>query len=175
MIPDSKITIVVTESAFDAALLKHVLLPVKGTKMYFDVAGGINQAMTIASTILNARKENVLLVINNDGARDNTETEFIRELVGRDSSRFRLVLMVPEIETLFFTNRSALEEALGEKIEDLIWEIGLSAPRSTLDVLLKKLGKEDKLDLLASPGLVESMRNHPKIKEIQEFALAAHA
>lgn len=175
MIRDAKTTIVITESAGDAALLQRVLSPIEGGKLYFDVAGGINHAMTAASTILNARRENVLMVIDNDGARDNTETEFIRELVGKDSQRFKLVLMVPEIESLFFADRVALEQALGTRIEDMIWEIAMTAPKSTLDVLLKKLGKKDRLELLSSQALLSAMRNHPKIKEIQEFAQVAHA
>lgn len=175
MAREFKDTIVITEDAFDADLLGTILPSVDGGRLYFEVAGGINHAITVASTILNARRENVILVVDNDGNRENTETEFIRELVGRDSARFRLILMIPEIETLFFSDRTALEQALGEKIEDMVWEIGRTAPKSTLDVLLKKSGKGTKLELLSSTRLLQAMRNHPKIKEIQEFAQMAHA
>ncbi len=175
MVREFKDTIIITEGVVDAEVLKALLPFSGGARTYFEVAGGINRAMTIASTILNARRENVLLVIDNDGNRENTETEFIREIVGRDSARFRLILMVPEIETLFFSDRNALGEALGSEIEDMIWEIGMSAPKSTLEVLLKKSGKQNKVELLASPSLLAAMRNHPKIKEIREFAEVAHA
>lgn len=171
---------IVTEGKSDAELLGRLLPSINGHLFHFEPAGGKNAAITVASTLLHTVHETVLMVIDADKERDNVEVEFIRELVGKDSFQFKLVLMIPEVEILFFTDRVALSHALEMEIDETIWEIGLSAPKAALDALLKNLEKltgkkRTALQLLNSEPLLNAMRNHPKIKEIKEFALAAHA
>lgn len=96
-------------------------------------------------------------------------------LVGNDSARFKLVLLQPEIESLFFSDKNALENALGQQIPEMVWEIARTAPKSTLSALIGKGHNLDFTSLLSSNMLLAAMRNHPKIKEIQEFAQVAHA
>lgn len=170
-----KETIIVTEGAFDSNLLRVILNGTNSDNLRFEAVGGIHSALSAANTILNARPESVLLVLDNDGSSDNIETEIIRDLVGSDNPRFKLVQMIPEIETLFFVDKRSLEHALGMQIEEAIWEIGQTAPKSTLDVLIKKAHLGGKLELLSDASLLQAMRKHPKIKEIEEFAQRALA
>ncbi len=171
---------IVVEGKADAKLLLHLLQPFHGYFFKVDAAESINEAITMAGTLRNAVHQNVVMVIDADGDRNNSDEEFIRELVGRDGENFKLVKMIPEIESLFFADKSALSNALGEEINDMIWDIGVSAPKATLDALLKKLEKTTghrklPIQLLDNAQLLAAMRSHPKIKEIQEFAQVAHA
>jgi hypothetical protein len=175
----AKVNIVV-EGHSDLALLQKLLIPVNGYRFQFEAADSINEAITMAGTLRHAVHQNVIMVIDSDGDRNNSDEEFIRELVGKDGENFKLLKMIPEIESLYFVDKSALSNALGEEIDDMIWDIGLSAPKAALDALLKNLEKttgQKKLaiQLLNYTPLLQAMRNHPKIKEIQEFAQVAHA
>ncbi|MEY3441725.1 MAG: hypothetical protein RLZZ519_6 [Bacteroidota bacterium] len=168
-------TRVLTESAYQADLLKIV----------FDMAGieniqviprmGLTGAATAASSILASKDERVVLAMNGDQLRPNQSVEFVREYVGENSDRFRLVLWNPEIEKLFFVDKAALESALGIKIDDLVWNIAQTAPKSAINALLAESKKMDISKLLESKDLVLKMVANPGIQEIINFAQVAHA
>ncbi|MBK9452917.1 MAG: hypothetical protein IPN95_26555 [Bacteroidetes bacterium] len=136
---------------------------------------GIVSAVIATDTILSTSDDVVILVADADDDKSKSNEAYVRMLVGKDRERFKLILLQPEIESLFFSDKNALEAALGQKIPDMVWEIGMSAPKSTLSALLGRGKKADFSKLLSSIPLLSAMRNHPKIKEIQEFAQVAHA
>lgn len=169
-----KSTFIVTEGTSDTNILKAVLSTGSESSFVFGKTSGVSHAMTVASSVLSAREESVLLVLDADNSAAE-KAEYVRALVGKDGSRFKLIFMEPEIETLFFTDKSALEAALNAPIDPVVWDIAKTAPKSTIQVLIQQNKIQGIDQLLASPALLAAMRNHPKIKEIQEFALAAHA
>ena len=165
-------TILMTESAFDQKVYESILGKSEDTGILIDFRRSKTSSISAARTILSTTEHLLLLVVDADQDTDNS---LVRTLVGQDSDRFKLILIDPEIEALFFTEKSALEAALNQEIPEMIWDIGKTAPKSTLDVLLKQSKGKDKESLLASEVLLTAMRQHPKIQEILEFAQMAHA
>jgi hypothetical protein len=168
-------TIILTEGNKDKALLQSLLAFQGKDGVEIIACSGKGSATSSARTMMSTRSERIILVLDMDAPGKGTSMENLRLLVGPDTDRFRLIMLEPEIEVLFFVDRGALTKALGNPIPDVVWEIGMSAPKSTLSALLGKGPQHDPSTLLASASLLEAMRNHPKIKEIQEFAQVAHA
>jgi hypothetical protein len=167
-------TRILTESEYHANLLRLAIGPRGYDNLEITPRRGLSSAASAASTLLSRRDQNVILVIDSDPTRYSTAVEFIKELVGQDSARFRLIQMAPEIESLFFQDKQALENALGGEISNIVWKIGQSAPKSTLSALLGEKKKKME-ELLASKDLIASMYKSPRIQEILDFAHVAHA
>lgn len=168
-------TIILTEGKKDERLLQRLLDIQGGDGVEIIACSGKGSATSAARTMMSTRSERIILVLDMDAPGKGTSMENLRLLVGQDSDQFKLIMLEPEIEVLFFVDRNALAQALGNPISDVVWEIGMSAPKSTLTALLGKGPQHDPSTLLASPSLLAAMRNHPKIKEIREFAQVAHA
>jgi hypothetical protein len=167
-------TRLVTEGRLDAEILRPILGLPNRTIDEISFRSGLVSAVSAVTTILSTKNDRVILVIDSDSEENTTNVDYVRELVGKDSERFKLIRMVPEIESLFFVDKHALEKALKGEISNIVWKIGLSSPKNTLTTLLSEKRKRLE-DLLVNPDLIKAMRNHPKIKEIEAFAQAAHA
>ncbi|HKP76497.1 MAG TPA: hypothetical protein VJT67_13295 [Longimicrobiaceae bacterium] len=85
---------------------------------------------------------------------------------------YRLILAIPQVEAILFSDREGLEKALGRKVADLEWFEARFRPRAVLRRLLggddydeKALALIDTLDDAA----LERMAQHEVMREIREF------
>lgn len=169
---------IIVESQFDARLLKRVLKPEIVQRSMFIYAGGFHALTSVARTHLAMYPELVLVI----GDADTTDVEQIedrRELMrlllsqAGSADRFRIVLIEPEMEAVFFQDRSALEKWLGMAIDESDYVRAEFVPKKIFEKLLlqnttlgtKKRGIE--LVDVISDELVDAIREHPTIAAIE--------
>lgn len=85
---------------------------------------------------------------------------------------YRLILAIPQVEAILFSDREGIEKALGQKIADEDWFEARFRPRAVLRRLLgdddyaqRAVAVIDRLDEAA----LRRMRRHPVVREIVEF------
>jgi len=85
---------------------------------------------------------------------------------------YRLILAIPQAETILFSDRDGLERALGRKVADLDWFEARFRPRAVLSRLLGDGDYDEKalafIDALDEAAL-RRMAQHEIVQEIREF------
>ena len=85
---------------------------------------------------------------------------------------YRLILAVPQIEAILFSERKGFERALGRKVADLDWFEARFRPRAVFRRLLGEGDFEEKalavINALDEAAL-RRMARHPIIREIRDF------
>lgn len=135
-------------------------------------------AMMRAATILFREDWSpTVLLLDSDSLEERAITEQELEIGGylaRGSGGHpnRLVLAIPQVEAVLFTDRAGLENALGKKIEDDDFFEARFRPKAVFQRLLGKKNAEERA-LAVIDGIDETslrrMAAHPVIQEIREF------
>ncbi|MFL5383721.1 MAG: hypothetical protein ACJ8GN_14470 [Longimicrobiaceae bacterium] len=112
---------------------------------------------------------------------DTLEERLLRErqhlvnlILNRSSGRtpYRLILAVPQVETILFSDRAGFEKALGRKVADLDWFEARFRPRAVFRRLLGdrefEKGALEVINALDEATL-RRMARHPIIREIRGF------
>ena len=85
---------------------------------------------------------------------------------------YRLILPIPQVEAILFSDRKGFEKALGRKVADLDWFEARFRPRSVLSRLLGDGDYDEKaltfIDALDDAAL-RRMAQHEIVQEIREF------
>lgn len=85
---------------------------------------------------------------------------------------YRLLLAIPQVEAILFSDREGFEKALGRKVAELDWFEARFRPRAVFRRLLGE-GDFEKKALAVIDALDEAalrrMSRHPIIREIREF------
>jgi hypothetical protein len=138
-----------------------------------------SDAIIYASTLLSAAYDlTTVLVLDADTLEDaplQEQRSRVEHLV-RPSSvgmRFRLVLSIPQVEAVLFSDRAGLERALGRKIADDDFFEARFRPKTVFERVVGNDDTEAKalavIDALDEAALAR-MARHPIIREIVEFA-----
>lgn len=165
----------VTEGKSDLLVLKK-LLPKELVKHTVMTAGsGRYAAQALASSILAVKQRPVALVVDADTEDENTIREregFSRDLLRRSTAGvpFEVFSAVPEIEAVFFHDKSVFEQIVGQKLQDREWAIARHQPKRSLAVVLGDPPVDVKgiLDGL-TPEIIRVLQQHPLISGVSEF------
>ena len=165
---------IITEREIDKAILEKVLPPksLEGVKV---IAGtGFSSALSWATSLLGTTRDHIIFVADSNSTDDMTAREhysFINMFLRRSGSgRYHIVMLSPEIETIYFQNKDAAESLVGRKLSDIELELAANSPRKALHLFLNidPTRGTDVLDRL-TPDAIAKIQ---KTKVIQE--LIAH-
>ena len=168
---------VVVEGPTDAALIFQLLPDEIADQCEFYLAGGKHSVASVARTHLTRYPEPVLIVAdadNTNAEQINEERQLMQYFVAQAAAeeRFRIIFAIPEIETLYFSDRHALGGWLGIEITEAEAVRAEFVPKTVLHQLLQRsklavrTSSEELVELL-SDEMLEAMRQHPLVHEIE--------
>lgn len=168
---------VVTEGKSDIELLKKVL-PKNITRFVVFVVGeGSSSALSLASTIIAVRRQPVALILDADTQDESAIEEksgLLCALLRKAASGvpFKVLIAKPEIEAIFFQDKSLIERVVKRKLSDAEWQYARFAPYRFF---------ADKISLRKYPvpyanifehftkDTPDILQNHPLITDLIEF------
>jgi hypothetical protein len=166
---------IVVEGESDETLLRRLLEPLNVRRPVFDilVGGGRSSADSLARTILAVRRQPVALVLDADTNNESMVSEryqFYNESLGQvaASSMFRVFLMVPELEVIFFQSPDIIRSITGVKISREQVIRGRYEPKAVLKDAVDRGGKPWSVASLSEPVL-RQLREVPPIKQLADF------
>jgi hypothetical protein len=136
-----------------------------------------SSAIMMAGGALRREHSPTVLVLDSDSVEERAilteqaELEGIMSLYGSRLT-YRVVLAVPQVEAILFSDREGFEKALGRKVGDEDWFEARFRPRAVLKRLLAGSDYEDalrKLGKALDDAAVQRMARHPIIQEIRDF------
>lgn len=165
---------IITEGITDQLLLKSILsLDEERSDVQIVAAGGWSSADSLARTLLATSDDQVALVVDSDSI-DPEQIEYRKRFLNRSlneaglPSRWRVILIEPEIDALLFTDKELLEKIVGRSIDPFDFIRGRYEPNKVLKEIMPRLTRSsiyqqlDRFDL--SP-----LRECPPIKEVIDF------
>jgi hypothetical protein len=169
---------IITEGENDATMLRQLLPDLTSTPDAFRiiVGGGYSSALAAAHTILTTTNKPALLVIDADTTDSRMAYErkrFVEEYVnGTAHAICTVIVAIPTLEVLFFADKATLEEALGKKISDDLWELAQLSPKKALDLITGDYQITFR-KLLVNKNIRLSIGKTPIMNEIRTFLQAA--
>lgn len=169
---------IVTEWDFDKELVEMIIPDDLQERVSVLSAGGYSAALAMARSILSARhKSNAILVVDADTLDDHNIQEredFIRSYMNRISAdeRFAILLQKPEIEAVFFEDKSALEHFTHRSFSDLEFKLAKDNPKDNLLDFLA-LPQKEKAQLLARAREDEEVKAELKNSKLSKKIRAA--
>ncbi len=169
------LTYVVTEGKSDVEILKKLLPEKIIRETQFVVGGGKYSAQSLAGTILAVKSLPVALVIDTDTQDElaiREKSELLHQLLHQASPGipFEVFTAVPELEAVFFHDRSVLKKITGISLNDLEWQVAKHHPK---EFLIKNLGKEplfvEKILSKLDDEMIGDLQQHPLIEGLTEF------
>jgi hypothetical protein len=171
---------IVTEGQLDEALISSLLRShptLRDLSIRVRAAGGRSAAQSKARTILTERREPVALVVDADTVEPRAVQQQRGFLEARleqasPSEEWRVILLVPEIEILFFEDEKILQALVPQKPspEDLIR--ARYEPRRVLERLLAKAGGRASLEASLRLGVdLEPLWRLEALRPLEEFLL----
>jgi len=148
-------TYVVTDGASDVQLLKSVL-NAKGVKdVEYIQGGGKSSIASMAQSLLIMRHKPVAVVMDADmldKRRVNEQEKIYFDLLRSFASgvAFKVLLLVPEIEAVFFDDLELLQRELRLDKSTIVSSEAEDKPRETLERLLRKRGIAKRSDFINS-------------------------
>ena len=174
-------TYIVTEEAFDKLLLEKVLPSAILANVEILSSGGYSAALSKASSILSYWHEPIILIANaqsNNNEAIRAKRSFIYEVLSATASDslFKIVLVEPEFDVLFFQDIDVLRKLTHGKISELEFNAGKFNPKNTLMALFgfqkssQRLKLIDKLD----SQMVATIQKTPIIQGIMSHIMASN-
>ena len=169
--------IIVTEGKYDKKLLEKVLPDYITSKTIIDNGAGFSSALSLASSYY-IRGDNKILVIidsdTNDKEKLREKKDSSEKFLDRfsDSSKIKLVLSVPELEVLFFTDKGFIEKYFNAHLSDTEYELYKRDPKYAFEKLSNgKRFIDVRNELLENidTELKNKMINEKPIQEIIEY------
>ena len=163
----------VAEGKTDLQILQR-LLPGSAEVTFVDGRGKYG-AESLARSLAATRDLPVALVIDADTTSETLiaqKQQDLISLVDRVSlgAPFEVFQVVPSIETLFFADRSLLEQLINRELTDLEWQLGQRQPKELLDGVV---GDAAEFVQAAIANLSESqlkiLRQHSLIQRLAAF------
>ena len=173
-------TTVVVAGASAARLIRRVL---NDPAVRVEDTWERSSAMRRAGRLAGMEEEPVVLVLDTDSVEERPMVEDRLEIGGYLRGRSggtpsKLVLAVPQVEAVLFSDRAGLERALGRKIADDDAFEARFRPRAVFQRLLGDGETEERalevIDRLDDAAL-SRMAKHPIIREIVDFAAEVRA
>ena len=172
-------TYIVCEGTSDKQILEH-LLPMECLKtVVFVAADGLEDAISLARSLLVSRQSPLLLFADADVVSPEqiaARQHKLETLVGGFATTpFKLVLAVPEIETIFFQDIDLLSRLTGKTPSPMILDTAIDQPSNALKQLMPQAqSKQEYTHLLGqlSERDRDSLRQAPPIQDVIQFLQA---
>jgi hypothetical protein len=159
--------VLITEGTTDSVLMQSLI---QDQSIKYIATGGWSSADSLARSYLTDPLMNVVLVVDADSSDPSLIEErrrFLNRSLGQiaDASRWRVLVVAPEIEALLFENRTVLEELLQNQVDDTDLIRGQYEPKKVLekisgqsrDMLYRRLSNID-LDPIRAAPEIQSLR-----------------
>jgi len=166
---------VVTEGDADARILRRLLPDELTQDAKFVVAGGRSAAESLARSLRIAKQAPVALVFDTDTTDQESvdeQREFLESYLkhGSGAAPFEVFPAVPQIETVFFEDRSLVERVTRRKFSDLEWRLAKGQPKQLLrDALPDGADPVERVLAAVDRESLESLRRHPLLRRLGEF------
>jgi hypothetical protein len=163
---------------FDSIASARIVDRVVGDPSIMLASGAVrSSAIMMACGALSRERTPTVLVLDSDSLEERAILEKQAEIggiLGDCNGRipYRLILAVPQVEAILFTDRNGFEKALGRKVGDEDWFEARFRPRAVLKRLLAGSDYEDavrKLGETLDAAALRRMARHPIIQEIRSF------
>lgn len=175
-------TYIVCEETSHKQILEH-LLPMEYLKaVVFVAADGLEDAISLARSLLVSRQSPLLLFADADVVSPEpiaARQHKLETLVGGFATTpFKVVLAVPEIEAIFFHDIALLERLTGKTPSPLLLNTAIGEPCKSLKQLMPQAqSKLSYANLLAqlSEGDRDILRTAPPIQDVIQFLQSVEA
>jgi hypothetical protein len=163
--------VVITESESDAAFVRS-LIGRGSDKMRYIPAGSWSSADSLARSYLTDPKTKVAIVVDADSSDPNQVEErkrFLRRSLGQiaDKTRWRVIVIAPEVERLLFDDRHILEELVQDKVSDTDFVEGQYNPKKVLQ-RIAAIPTSELFERLATINLAP-IQDTPDINALRQF------
>jgi hypothetical protein len=156
---------IVVEDKQDAALIRALLksdfdLTTDGIKIV--EGNGYSGAESLTRTLLITRQQPVILVVNADSNDPRERQQFLESSIGQYADRrlWKVLVAVPALESILFTDRSVVESLVETEASDLALIQGQYEPKKALERL--------------SPGITSEPRFSERIAQVDLTPLSSH-
>jgi hypothetical protein len=166
---------VIAEGPSDVKILTRCLPESIVGSVKFIAGQGKYSGMSLAATILTTRRVPIVLVedadtLNEEGIKERED--FLRYILQQAAAGvpFQVLMVVPEIEVLFFEDRAFIERFTGQPLSDREWHAAKRDPKEWLAGTLA--GRPIRMDeILAALSDKEflAIRQHPLINGLSDF------
>ncbi len=162
---------IVVEGKLSRFLLESVLPEDVVFESKFIVGSSYTNTLSKARTLLVSSDLPVFLIVNadtTDRAAIEEKEEFIQQFLGQLSSpeHFDIFIAIPEIASMFFQDRNALEQLAGQPNSDIQWEIAQYQPKEILKKILKTEDLQEALRNRLTPPIIQKLRETELIQQI---------
>jgi hypothetical protein len=167
--------VLLTEDELDAKLMEALLERKNVHDVKYIAAGGWSGADSLARSYLTDPHANVALVVDSDSLDEGTTEErkrFLRRSLGQiaDTSRWRVVVIKPEIDVLLFEDLSVLQGLVGHKVDShAVTDVHFSVPSDVFASMLGETSIREVYERLRSVDLLPILDKHPEIAELAGF------
>jgi hypothetical protein len=166
---------IVTKCPKDAEILKKILPESLVQSVLFVNGESEYGAESMARKLLSSKRSPVVLVMDaktNDAAlieeRSNDLGFLMRQAAG--GVPFKMAIAIPEIEVVFFHDRSLLEAMIQQPLTDLEWQLAQHHPKDLLEILPSGVdGFVEAAINDMSDSMIQTLHQHPLIQEIIRF------
>ncbi|WP_019500141.1 hypothetical protein [Pseudanabaena sp. PCC 6802] len=132
---------IVTEGQSDVDILRKLLPEEIAQQVSIIGRNGRSSAISTAAGIMIDKRKPVALVLDSDtedqrniNAQLSTLNYLLRQALAGNT--FKVILAIPEIETIFAQDRSLLSKIVGKQVEEMEWEYAKSQPKKYFKKLL---------------------------------------
>ncbi len=168
---------IVCEGNRDVQLLQHALPPDLLSNVEIVAAGGLSAVKSLARSLIVRRQSPVVLVMDADVIAPEQVEERIKEteeIVGSVAANtpVKVILAVPQIETIFFQDVFLLSRLLGYQPSQDMLSLAVYQPRQVLTQLIaqsKKNQSQSQLIEQLEHEDLETLHKAPIIREIIQF------
>ena len=168
---------VITKGKFGEICLKKALPQKIVDNTVFTSGPDTYSAQTLAHSILADRRRPVVLVMDANTTHEaniSEKNDFLQWFIGSVAGGvpYKIMLVIPQIEIIFFQDRDLLEQLIQRKVSDVEWAVAQFQPRKSLQQLLAQGGNgltaEKLLDMLTDE-MIEVLQKHYPVNELTEF------
>ncbi|MCX7048617.1 MAG: hypothetical protein NTX50_24410 [Candidatus Sumerlaeota bacterium] len=169
---------VVVAGETDEALMKSLLLPLVSKDVKLISAEGRSSAMSLATSLLAAKKLPVALVVDSDTLNKSAiaeEKDFLQAMLRRGSSgtRYKVVMAVPTIEKLIIETPEAIHKLNnGKNLKGIEREYAEMNPKAMLEKITGSKWTPQNITLTMgklSNSVRSRLSQHSLIREIVSF------
>jgi hypothetical protein len=170
---------IVCEGKIDVEILKHILPSELLKDVYLVDAGVLYDVTSLACSLVVKRQVPVAIVIDADSTHPNLIEERRRdfqeiiESVAINKAFVKVILAIPEIEHIFFTDNHLLPKILGDKIPPDLLTLAKFQPKKALKQLFPETNSLDSIIEQLIKQLTDEdlniIRHTPFIQEIIYF------
>ena len=162
---------IVVEGTLERFILEQVLPEEVCAQSTFVVGHGYTPTLSKVRSLLVSSDRPVSVIVETETtnqARISEKEDFIRQLLRQLSSpeHFHVILAIPDMEVVFFQDRSLLETLVGRSVSDEQWETGQTHPKEVLQKIWQTMDLQKALKTRLTSPVIQQLRETDLIQQI---------